>query len=233
MILNLGEGTHKIEDNILTIKYEADALEPYTLKGINDEHLEINGYYNGNVIIQNSTFQTISISCFANSLILENVHSCEVIINQSSVKIIRSSFESVRINTSRLECDDVTTNDFHIDFKYLFNDYGIREFHCCLKRIKSKALSIQMFHDYRNCYMHTLRLNNVITDEISINLHGFSFQILIEYLVFKQKALRFDVLSLNMDEQSRKELRINSLEAFARCVFTQEEFQKLLSYAKR
>ena len=234
MLIELGLGAAEhLSQNQIQVKYYQNDQDTYELKDINEEEIKVEGFLDADIILSNIKAKLIFIKCFSRSLELNNISSETLIIEHPNVTLKNSKIKSIQINSRWNHISCVKSNETILNMNMEISDQR-RSIGLSLDvyELHSKSLSINIHRrkDFHN--KHSLNLSYCESDNLTLNAYGNELEVNILSCLFKHPNVHFDLNSILMNHESRRCLKINTIESFAQCIFTAEEFEELLRYKR-
>lgn len=235
MKINLGSGTSNNESNgAITVQYDNKAEKDYELSNINEDELIIEGFNSSTIHLKDIICKKISIKCFSPELYLEDIDCDVMTIEHPKVYITNFRGKVFSVSSQHVVFNEIFADEINL---YLNMEISITQnfseplyFSCYILNAKTMNFLMERRRDYFT--NHSIEMNQVRINNFTLDAHGRELRIKQLSCIFKYTNIHLDLESILTDYESRQYMHINTLEAFARCIFTPEEFQEILKYQR-
>lgn len=233
MKIDLGSGTSNINSNgAIAVQYDNKAEKDYELSNINEDELIIEGFNSSTIHLKDITCQKISIKCFSPELYMEDIECDDLVIEHPKVVITNFRGKVLTVSSQRVIFNEIFADEINL---YLNMEIYITQnfseplyFNCYILNAKTMNFLMKRRKDYFT--NHSIEMNQVRINNFSLDAHGHELRIKQLSCIFKHTNIHLDLESILTDYESRQYMHINTLEAFAKCIFTPEEFKEVLKY---
>lgn len=235
MKVDLGSGTSTINSNgALLIKYDQEAEKDYELSNINEDELIIEGFNSSEIHLNEITCKRISIKCFSPELHLEDIECDDLIIEHPKVYLTNFRGKRLTVSSEHVLFNEVFADEINLNLNMeIFITQNHSEplyFSCYILNAKAMNFVMNRRRDYTD--KHFIEMNQVRINNFSLDAHGHDLRIKQLSCIFKHTNIHLDLESILTDYESRQYMHINTIEAFAKCIFTPEEFKEVLKYQR-
>lgn len=230
MELNLGRGQISIGENkSLSVHYEESNEDPYVLTNIEEDRIVLRGFYSSEIICEEIIAKNISIECFSSKIILNNI-KCELLsIDHPNIEIRNSNINLLIVNGERLLISNLQSNEITINLNMFMNDND-KGLKAMLKGINGKLLNLNLVRCKEEIRVHDVILSSNRISQLNLTLNGYKFILKCLMNKFDDVKVKMNIKFIDMDGKTRVQLNLNSLENFAKAIFTEDEFKEIMSY---
>ena len=99
-----------------------------------------------------------------------------------------------------------------------------------LKGINGKLLNLNLVRCKEEIRVHDVILSSNRISQLNLTLNGYKFIVKCLMNKFDDVKVKMNIKFIDMDGKTRVQLNLNSLENFAKAIFTEDEFKEIMSY---